>query len=239
VEEKDNTQKKRFVFRGFRAVDDFETCQRFLEGHVKVLRDYGITNITTNNAKWMTNPSIYVIVAESPDGSEVFGGIRVHVADGKDPLPLEAAIGKMDHRVYDIIRSYIDSGTGELCGLWNSKAVAGYGLSLLLIRAGISIVTQIHLNSLFTICADYTMPMVRRVGFTVEDSIGKNGDFVYPNENYIAKVLRKMNALSLDQAEEYDKSRIINLRDNPLQVFVEAGPKGEMEIQYKLLIEEK
>lgn len=184
----------------------------------------------------MTNPSIYVIVAESPDGKEIYGGIRVHVADGTTPLPLEAAIGKMDQRVYDIISSYIDSGTGELCGLWNSKVVAGYGLSLLLIRAGISIVTKINLESLFTICADYTMPMVKRVGFTVEDSIGNNGDFIYPNENYIAKVLRKMNAISLDSAEEYDKNRIINLRDNPVQNFLETGPKGDMEIEYKLSI---
>jgi len=228
-----------FIFRAFRAVDELETCVRFLEGHVKVLQDYGITNITTNNAVWMTNPAIYVIVAESPDGSEIYGGIRVHVADGRTPLPLEAAIGKMDKRVYDIINSYIDSGTGELCGLWNNKKVAGYGLSLLLIRAGISIVTKINLNSLFTICADYTMPMVKRVGFTVEDSIGKNGDFVYPNENYIAKVLRKMNAISLDTAEEYDKNRILDLRDNPVQTFMELGPKGEMEIDYRLMIQRK
>jgi hypothetical protein len=108
-----------------------------------------------------------------------------------------------------------------------------------LIRAGISIVTKINLNSLFTICADYTMPMVKRVGFTVEDSIGKNGDFVYPNENYIAKVLRKMNAISLDTAEEYDKNRILDLRDNPVQIFKELGPKGEMEIDYRLMIHSK
>jgi hypothetical protein len=226
----------RFVFRVFRAVDDLAACKRFLEGHVKVLNDYGITNITTNNDKWMTNPAIYVIVAESTSDGEILGGIRVHVADGKDPLPLETAIGKMDSRVYDIIKSYIDTGTGELCGLWNAKKVAGFGLSLLLIRAGISIVTQIKLNSLFTICADYTLPMVKRVGFTVEDTIGKNGDFVYPNENYIAKVLRKMNAISLDTAEEFDKNRIINLRDNPVQCYIESGPKGEMEVEYKLLI---
>jgi hypothetical protein len=229
----------RYIFRAFRAVDELTTCVRFLEGHVKVLEDYGITNITTNNALWMTNPSIYVIVAESPDGSEIYGGIRVHVADGRTPLPLEAAIGKMDRRVYDIINSYIDSGTGELCGLWNSKKVAGLGLSLLLIRAGISIVTKINLNSLFTICADYTLPMVKRVGFTVEDSIGRNGDFVYPNENYIAKVLRKMNAISLDTAEDYDRDRILDLRDHPNQTFVEVGPKGPMEIEYRLEITSK
>jgi hypothetical protein len=230
---------ERYIFRAFKAVDELETCVKFLQGHVKVLEDYGITNITTNNALWMTNPSIYVIVAESVDGSEIYGGIRIHIADGRSPLPLEAAIGKMDKRVYEIINLYIDSGTGELCGLWNSKKVAGCGLSLLLIRAGISIVTKINLNSLFTICADYTLPMVKRVGFTVEDSIGRNGNFVYPNENYIAKVLRKMNAISLDTAEDYDRQRIFDLRDNPNQTFTEVGPKGPMIVEYRLEIKSK
>lgn len=229
----------RFIFRAFRAIDEPETCKRFLEGHVKVLVDYGITNITTNNALWMKNPAIYVVVAESPDGSEIYGGVRVHIADGKMPLPLEMAIGKMDARVYDIINQYMDDGTGELCGLWNSKNVAGMGLSLLLIRAGISIVTQIRLDSLFTICADYTMPMVKRVGFEVENTLGKNGDFVYPNESYIARVLRKMNAIKLDTAESYDRERIFDLRRNPVQTCIEKGPKGDLEVEYKLLIQEK
>lgn len=201
-----------------------------------MLADYGITNITTNNAAWIDNPFIYVVIVQTMDGAEILGGVRVHIADGKVPLPLEAAIGKMDARVFNLIKSYIDDGTGELCALWNAKKVAGYGLSLLLIRAGISIVTQVKLNSLFTICADYTMPMVKRVGFIIEDTVGSDGGFVYPNENYVARVLRKMNALSLDTADEYDRERILNLRNNPSQVLSETGPKGEMTVHYQLLI---
>lgn len=227
---------QKIVFRAYRAINDRDSCERFLKGHQKVLADYGIMNVTTNNSKWMLDPNIYVVVAESEDQTEMYGGIRVHIADGKEPLPLEQAIGKMDSRIYEIIKSYVDSGTGELCGLWNSKLVAGMGISLLLIRAGISIVTQIKLDSLFTICADYTMPMVKRVGFEVEDSIGKKGDFVYPNENYIARVLRKMNAIKLDSAEELDRSRILDLRNNPIQTFSEEGTKGMIEIEYNLLI---
>lgn len=207
-----------------------------MEGHVKVLADYGITNITTNNAVWMENPAIYVVIAESMDSSEIYGGVRVHIADGIVPLPLESAIGKMEPKVHALIKGYLDEGTGELCALWNAKEVAGYGLSLLLIRAGISIVTQVKLNSLFTICADYTMPMVRKVGFIMEDSIGNKGGFVYPNENYIARVLRKMNAISLDTADEYDKNRILDLRNKPQQKFIETGPKGDVIIDYRLLI---
>lgn len=227
-----------FIFRSFRAIDDYETCVRFREGHVKVLSDYGITNITTNNDDWIFNPMVYVIVAEDEQGV-VQGGIRVHMADEEHLLPVEEAVGEMDPKIFDMVREFSHTGTGELCGLWNSKAVAGLGISLLLIRAGISIVNQIDLSSLFTICADYTMPMVSRVGFIVEDQLGNKGEFIYPNENYIARVLRRMNAITLDTAEELDRNRILNLRNKPIQFFNEVGSKGLLEINYQLVIYKK
>lgn len=137
--------------RAFRAMNNIPACEEFLEGHVRVLEDYGITNISTNNRKWMGLTSVYVITATDESTGKVVGGIRVHIADGKEPLPVEHAIGYMDDKVYKLIEQYKDLGTGELCGLWNAKSVAGYGVSLLLVRAGISIVNQIRINSLFTI----------------------------------------------------------------------------------------
>jgi len=225
----------KLTFRSFTAIHDSETCEKFLAGHVQVLKDYGITNITTNNRQWMSLPNVYGIVAETEDG-QVVGGVRVHIADGVHPLPVENAVGYMDPMVTKVINKYFDQGTGELCGLWNAKEVAGIGVSIMLVRAGISIVNQIRLASLFTICADYTLPMVRKVGFIVEDSLGKDGEFVYPNENYIARVLRKMNAETLETAEEFDRNRIFDLRNHPVQLAMEPGPKGEVEIDYQLLI---
>lgn len=222
-------------FRSFTAIKDADTCEKYLDGHVQVLKDYGITNITTNNRQWMSLPNVHGIVAETEDG-EVVGGVRVHIADGVHPLPVEKAVGAMDPNVATIINEYFDDGTGELCGLWNAKSVAGIGISILLVRAGIAIVNQVRLASLFTICADYTLPMVRKVGFVVEDSLGRDGEFVYPNDSYIARVLRKMNAETLETAEEYDRNRIFDLRNNPVQHTFEMGPKGEVEIDYQLLI---
>jgi hypothetical protein len=223
-----------YIFRAFRAVDDHESCINFLKGHIKVLTDYGITNITTNNRDWMTNPNVYVVVAETMSDRRIVGGIRVHKADGINPLPVEAAIGKLDSRIYDLIKIHVDEGTGELCGLWNAKEVAGMGISLLLIRAGISFVNQFELCSLFTICAEYTLPMVHKVGFVVEENLGNNGEFIYPNENYIARVLKKLNALTIETADAIDRNRILDLRNNPQQSTIEFINKRELFIEYKL-----
>jgi hypothetical protein len=220
----------------FRAVNRKDLCEKYLAGHQQVLKDYGIENITTNNADWFHQPNVYGIVAYLNDGEEVVGGIRVHIADGKEMLPVEKAIGFLDPEIHRIIKNNLDDGTGEICGLWNAKIVSGWGLSIVMLRAGISIVSQLKMDSLFTICADYTMKMVRQVGFVHEDSLGDQGTFAYPNVNYIARVLRKLNTETLDTAEEYDKEKIKYLRNNPMCELLEQGPKGEYRVRYQLKI---
>ena len=228
---------KKFTLKAFKAVDNPEMCARYIEGHVKVLKDYGITNITSNNSQWTQLSCVYCVTAEDETG-EMVGGIRIQKADGEHMLPVERAVGYMDPRIYEIVQEFIDEGVGELCALWNSKDVAGMGLSLLLTRAGISIANQVSVNIMMGICADYTMRMFRKVGFVVDDSLGTQGEFVYPNENYIARVLGILNARNLETAEEEDRIRMLSLRDNPVQQVVETSNKGdEVSVQYQLLLE--
>ncbi|MCC6721122.1 MAG: hypothetical protein IT243_02900 [Bacteroidia bacterium] len=231
---------ERLLFRAFRAIDEPDTCIRYRDGHVSVLKDYGITNITTNNDEWMKNPNIYGIVAEIYPDMEVVGGIRVQKSDEQNWLPVEKAISKMDPRIHDIVKKYRENGgVGELCALWNAKRVAGIGISVLLTRAGISMANQLDFETLVGICAEYTLEMFKKVGFVVDDSLGVKGEFQYPNENYIARVLGIMNASTLSTADEYDKMRMQSLREYPEQLTVEQGTKEKIEIQYNLILPKK
>jgi len=226
----------KFRIKVFKANENYNLCQDYLRGHQQVLKDYGIENISTNTETWFTIPNVYGLLVYYEDTDEVVGGVRVQIADGKIPLPVESAIGNLDPLIFKIIKDNLDSGTGEICGLWNAKKIAGMGISIILLRAGISIVSQIKLDSLFTICADYTLGMVRKVGFVQEDSLGNQGTFEYPNSSYIARVLRKLNSVTLDTAEEYDRNKIFFLRENPVCKLIETGPKGDFEVEYNLLI---
>lgn len=227
----------RFKFRAFRAPDNIEACIRYKEGHQSVLKDYGITNITSNNDEWMQNPNMYCVMALTDDESEMIGGIRVQVSEEGKMLPVEKAIGKMDNRIYGIVENYrINGGVGELSALWNSKKVAGLGVSMLLVRAGISITNQANINTLVGICGEYTLKMFQQVGFVVDHSLGLNGLFAYPKDEYQARVLGILNSSTLDTADKYDKERIQAIRENPVATFIEQGPKGEMEIDYNLIM---
>jgi hypothetical protein len=226
----------KLIFKAFRAVDNIEWCKEYLQGHVSVLKDYGITNITSNTNEWMFHPKMYCVVALNSDNVMV-GGIRVQVADALTPLPVERAIGKMDPGIFDVVKNYHENGgVGELCALWISKKVAGLGISYLLTRAGISITNQVDIKTLVGICADYTLKMFKQVGFQVDNSLGTNGEFPYPNSTYIARVLGIMNAESLESAAEYDKERMQSLRSNPVQSYLEKETSQSILVDYNLLI---
>lgn len=223
-----------FKFKIFHAKSNPELCKLYAEGHVKVLKDYGITNITSNNSEWMTIDTIYGIVVYNEEGVMV-GGIRVQMANGINQLPVEKAIGHLDPNIHSIIKGFIPNGVGELSALWNAKEVAGLGLSLLLSRAGIAMSNQFGCNIMVGICADYTMEMFRRVGFVVNKGLGNEGSFVYPNENYVARVLGILNANDLATADEFDRERMLSLRENPQQTTIEFGTKNvELKIDYDL-----
>ena len=227
----------KLTFRAFRAVDELETCMRYKEGHVKVLKDYGITNITSNTDEWMFNPHMYCVVAIDESNGELMGGIRVQVADEKTPLPVEKAVGKMDSKIHEVVHNYfVNGGVGELCALWTSKIIAGLGVSVLLTRAGISITNQLDIKTLVGICAEYTLKMFTQVGFQVDYSLGMNGEFPYPNQTYVARVLGIMNAESLESAAEYDKVRMRSLRSSPVQDHLEKETTVEIMVNYRLLM---
>jgi hypothetical protein len=224
----------KLIFRAFKAIEEPDLCRRFLQGHQKVLVSYGITNITTNTADWMKWDCVYGVVAENEEG-EVLGGVRIHLADGEHALPVEKAIGKMDPKIHEIVKAYINDGVGELCALWNGREVAGLGVSIMIVRAGISVVSQLKCSILMGICADYTLKMFSKVGFVVDNSLGNKGEFVYPNENYVARVLGILNAKDLASAEEYDRQKMLDLRNNPEQTCIEQGPGDKtVEIEYLL-----
>src|SRR5690606_16939109 len=135
-------------FRAFRAIDEPEACARFIEGHRKVLEIFGITMITSNKALWVNHKNTYVILVESKEDGRPLGGARLQIADDKLALPIEDAVGVVDKNIYDIVDKYKSSKTGELCGLWNSREVAGYGIgSAFLTRAIIVIARKLNVRS--------------------------------------------------------------------------------------------
>jgi len=221
--------------RAFRAIDDPETCERFIEGHARVLTAIGVQKVTSSKNDWMYNPAAFVLIVESLDGENVFGGVRIHVSGGSEPLPIEQATGNMDADIYELVYRHALQGTGEGCGLWNSREIAGYGIgSIFLTRAGAAIATQIGITSLFALCAPYTVKLAESVGYRIDTSVGNNGTFYYPKLDLIATVMIMHNLDTLNEADQENKDAISSLRNNSNVVRIETLRNKEIEIHYQI-----
>jgi hypothetical protein len=224
--------------KAFRAIDDEQSCLEFARGHAAVLEGFDLGNISTNNTEWAYNPLVYVIMAYDDD-NKLLGGIRIQIAGGGIPLPVEEAVAHFDPKVIDLVKKYADNGgTSELCGLWNSRSVAPkFGVTINLVIAGMALCSQLPITSIFTIVASYTLKIALRMGFQIEKQVGNNGEFIYPNSNFIARVL-SMNPRTLEHTYGMFKSKILDLRNNPnfiRQEFLDDG--SVLEYAHELSLE--
>ena len=228
--------------RAFRATEDFETCVKFYEGHKKVLENHGITKVTSSNNDWMHSESVFVVVVETLDGEKLYGGVRIHISSNSSgPLPIQTATGKLDPKIHDVVKDYARSGTGELCGLWNSKEVAGYGIgSIFPIRAATSITNQIGLKSLFFLCSPATLRFNEWIGSRVISEIGNNGSFYYPKLDLIATAVILEDSINLPAAQPREKNKIKFLRDNLISVGQEKSPFKNilLDVHYNLKLKD-
>ena len=224
----------KFRVSAFRAVDEPNLCSQYVKGHVKVLTDYGISNITSNNNLWVNNPNIYCLGLHS-ESNELMAGIRIQLADGINPLPIEKAIGHMDSKIYDLVEKYAtNGGIGELSGLWVNNQLKGMAIGWYMVRAAIASSNQLNFKTMIGICGDVTLKMFNNVGFTIEKGLGSNGQFYYPKEDLIAHAVGILDAVTLDNAIEYDKKIMQSLRNKTHQKRIESDTKIKVDIEYNL-----
>ena len=224
--------EKEIRIRAFRAPDDVETCYKFIAGHQRMLSIFDIENVTTNTSDWIYNPSIFVVVVETMDSQKLYGGTRLQIADGINPLPIEEATWTMDTRIHDVVAKYAVNGTGELSGLWNSMEVAGYGIgSLFPIMASIVIAEQIGLESLFFLCSPFTVRFNKWVGSRIITEVGNSGTFYYPKLDLLATAVVLEDAITLENAHPRERENIKFMRQNLLHTRAEKSPFKNLSIK--------
>jgi len=211
--------------RAFRATDDFDTCMQFYEGHRKVLENHGIFKVTSSGADWLQSRSAFVIVIETMDGSKLYGGARIHAADGVMQLPIEQATAKLDPAILQYVRTCSEEGTGEICGLWNSVEVAGLGIgSLFPARVAVVIAEQIGLSTLFSLCSPPTIRFTQWLGSRVFHEVGNNGTFYYPKLDLLATAAFLEDVTEISRAHPRERQKMLYLREHPNEIILEASP---------------
>lgn len=222
--------------RAFNAVKDPLSCEKFLKGHARVLESIGVSKVTSSTHEWVENPDVYVFIAEDTNTHEVYGGGRIHVLNEHFPLPIQTAVSEMDPCVNDhVMKMHRQKRAAELCGLWNSRKVAGLGLgAVYLARAGVALLSQINVGALYSLCASYTVQMGLNLGFHVVPELGKDGTFYYPAMDLLATVLLQDCTGNLEKALPEERECVMALRNTPDCRRIETHRKRTLEIEYQL-----
>ena len=227
----------KITLKAFRAPDQPELCQEFMREHRKVLEDFGIQNVSTNNERWMSDPNAFIIVALHGSLGMV-GGIRLQVASETEPLPMEEAVGKMDPLVKEELEALRVHGNGEVCSLWNANRYGNMGIPVILSQAVTAMATMANVKRMVCLVAHYTQRHPKRNGFVVMDTVGDKGCFSYPIPSIKAISMVNKDTMLLADASNDQRQLIYSLRLRPKQVRIEAPNSTPMEVHYEMQIQQ-
>ncbi|KEO74710.1 hypothetical protein [Anditalea andensis] len=221
--------------RIIKAKDDSEATEKYIQGHLNVLATYGVTKVTSADTSWTEDSNVYLILVEAIDDNRILGGARIQLNSEAFPLPVVEATKDLDAKILDYISDFKPLEMAELCGLWNSKEVAGYGIgSIYLGRVGVAISSQLNIKRLLAFCSPATLRNCYKVGFRIISTLGDNGKFFYPKEGLIATALEIDDIENLSSAHFEDRDFIFKLRNNLSHLSQETGPKGSMDVEFDL-----
>lgn len=227
-----------FRLIAFKAVDDIERCQKFIEGHRQVLESIGVKKVTSTNESWIKNPDVIVVIVESMEDGLIYGGARIHKANELFPLPIEDAIEELDNSIKEIISKDLDAGTGEICGLWNSRKITGLGIgAIFMSKACLALTPKLGLTSLYALFAPTTVKLGLEMGYEILTEVGDNGTFYYPKLDLIATAMKLYDAVNLPETTQEHRDSIFNIRDNK-NLTIEENYRGRhIVLQYTSYIE--
>ncbi|MFN0030658.1 MAG: hypothetical protein ACKVOR_00715 [Flavobacteriales bacterium] len=217
----------------FHSTDKLDAWHEYVEGHARVLQDFGITSLTSHGEEWLSNNHVYVITARDENG-RMIGGIKVHKVDPHFKLPVELAIDHLTPQITeDIGRSSIE-GAGEICGLWIGKDTGRMGMAYYLTRVAIAICEPLGIKTIWGISSPFTLNMFLATGYTIIEEYGDSGNYIYPIPGFISTAVVIKNTYTITTATEIHRSRIFSLRSKPVQVATEAHNEFRIDISYNL-----
>jgi hypothetical protein len=218
----------------FTAAEDRVRSTRYLLEHIRVLDDIGVTSILKPDFSWCLDPNVIIGVAEHPELGMV-GGIRIHLATGKQILPLHNIIGRIDPTQKARLESLNVHGNCEIAGLWNAHRYAGKGVYKLLISAAVALAGKLELSTMMCFAADYVAPTCRSTGFSEISTMGDNGQFAFPFPAVRSFAMIIKDLRTLDDASISERQRAVSLRLRPQQTRHEQPKQEILRVNYDIL----
>lgn len=222
-----------FRLIAFKAINDPVRCGKFIEGHRQVLESIGVKKVTSAKEDWINNPDVVVVIVESEEDGKVYGGARIHKANKDFPLPMVEAIEGLDSSIKEVINRDLDAGTGEVCGLWNSRQISGLGIgAIFMSKACLALTPKLGLTSLYALFAPTTVKLGLMMGYEILTQVGNNGTFYYPKLDLIATAMKLHDAINLPLTSQEHRDSIFQIRENEKLLINEEYRGHVVKLEY-------
>lgn len=153
-------QYKKIKIKSFKASEDVLSCMKFFEGHAKVIKN--INNSFINNNQWFGSKHIYGILAEY-QGEEIGGLLLFHPFDQKKIFPFEELmLGTTTN--YQLSSDDLTPPCAELFAVWNTENTSGWGISFLLLKAGLALSYKLGIERTYYVIAEYNLRLAEKIG---------------------------------------------------------------------------
>jgi hypothetical protein len=210
--------------KAFRAPEAVGNCLRSADVHAQVLRKYDIGNVTSAKDGWWKNEQTYAVLLEETKTGEPLGGVRLQRWGNGVPLPIESALADVDRYVHAWVASFASAGVGELCGLWCSPRIKGFGIGGVLTKMGMSLASELKTRTILGLCDTRNVATNVGFGFARDATLASEGSFEYPRPGLCAHVLRVPDARRLEGAIASHRIAVESYRRVPVGLeILEAG----------------
>ncbi|MBC7387589.1 MAG: hypothetical protein H7329_00115 [Opitutaceae bacterium] len=217
--------------KSFVANMDMGSCLEFSEGYQQIITEQGINHAYIQKHHWMQSEGIYGVLAENE--GHIIGGIILFVPVDTSRFPYED-ITEMSGKTKKRSPKSYSKDTGELFALWHSNHVAGWGLSYILLKAGLALSVKLGLKKTLYLSAEFNLRLIDKLGF--EPEIENDSPVTYVFQQASFKTLISLNSFCPDnnQVAIHQKSEIIELASSGVSVKLESVLGKNLEVEYHI-----
>jgi hypothetical protein len=218
---------KKLVIKTFEAAGDMASSLTFAEGYVGVLVGQGLNNSYVGKLEWISTPGVMGVVAEIEE-EEIVGGLLLFLPQEDERLPLEEIVGS-DKMGFWFREGFNRKDVGELFAVWNSKKMAGLGLSYVLLKAGVALGAKLGRQRIYFLVSEYNLRLAQRIGMHVVKREGMDVHFVF---DHIQPVIRTY--LCEYDYTENSNDLLDGLKEKGAMVIIEKVLGLELEVDYRI-----
>jgi hypothetical protein len=200
-----------------KAINDFDLCRRFSEGHRKLLENHNV-DLGPIDTGWYTDKNVFILVVKDNLNDEILGGSKLVVSDGNGNLPMEKLLSEDYPNLSDLLLNLSSKGIVEISSLWNSRSIAGWGLgSEQLIKASIVVSSFLNVDRVVTFCSPFVTRFAESYGFKPLENFGENGAIPFPDNRWMSTINVLYDINEMRFADYLCRSEIFDLKLNPIQ----------------------